>query len=66
MSISHRSTGNASRRAEIAEFVKAKGTVRIDELAGQFGVSTMTIHRDLDHLHAKGSADVLRHSRNHA
>lgn len=56
----HRASGNASRRAEIAEFVKAKGTARIDELAGQFGVSTMTIHRDLDDLHRKGMLRKVR------
>lgn len=60
MSAPQRSAGNASRRAEIAEFVKAKGAVRIDELAGQFGVSTMTIHRDLDHLHARGMLRKVR------
>ncbi|KGI70401.1 DeoR/GlpR family DNA-binding transcription regulator [Mycolicibacterium rufum] len=60
MSTPHRAAGNASRRAEIAEFVKTKGAVRIDELADQFGVSTMTIHRDLDHLHAKGMLRKVR------
>ncbi|MHA0289770.1 DeoR/GlpR family DNA-binding transcription regulator [Mycobacterium sp. C3-094] len=55
-----RATGNASRRAEIAQFVRAKGTARIDELADQFGVSTMTIHRDLDHLHQVGMVRKVR------
>jgi DeoR/GlpR family transcriptional regulator of sugar metabolism len=55
-----RTSGNARRRSEIAEFVKARGGARIDELAGQFGVSTMTIHRDLDHLHAQGILRKVR------
>ncbi|RZT24815.1 DeoR family transcriptional regulator [Mycobacterium sp. BK558] len=55
-----RASGNSSRRAQIAEFVKAKGAARIDELADQFGVSTMTIHRDLDHLHEKGMLRKVR------
>jgi DeoR/GlpR family transcriptional regulator of sugar metabolism len=36
---------------------------RIDEMADRFGVSTMTIHRDLDHLDAQG---VLRKVRSGA
>lgn len=55
-----RAGGNASRRAEIAQFVRAKGAARIDELADQFGVSTMTIHRDLDHLHHAGMVRKVR------
>jgi DeoR/GlpR family transcriptional regulator of sugar metabolism len=51
---------SASRRALIAEFVRTRGTARIDELADQFGVSTMTIHRDLDHLHDKGMLRKVR------
>lgn len=43
--------------------MKARGGARIDELADQFHVSTMTIHRDLDHLHAQG---VLRKVRSGA
>lgn len=55
-----RASGNAHRRSEIAEFVKARGGARIDELAENFGVSTMTIHRDLDHLHAQGMLRKVR------
>lgn len=40
--------------------MKARGWARIDELAGQFSVSTMTIHRDLDHLHAQGMLRKVR------
>lgn len=57
---SSRASGNAHRRSEIADFVKARGGARIDELADQFGVSTMTIHRDLDHLHAQGMLRKVR------
>jgi DeoR/GlpR family transcriptional regulator of sugar metabolism len=57
---SPRASGHAHRRSEIAEFVKARGGARIDELADQFGVSTMTIHRDLDHLHAQGLLRKVR------
>ncbi|WP_167759407.1 DeoR/GlpR family DNA-binding transcription regulator [Mycobacterium sp. PS03-16] len=54
-------TGTHShRRSEIVEFVKARGGARIDELADVFGVSTMTIHRDLDHLHARGMLRKVR------
>lgn len=44
----------------ITELVLGVGTIRIDELAEIFGVSTMTIHRDLDTLDSKG---ILRKSR---
>lgn len=60
---SSRTGGHADRRADIAEFVRSRGGARIDELAGHFGVSIMTIHRDLDHLHAQG---VLRKVRSGA
>ncbi|MEW9265075.1 DeoR/GlpR family DNA-binding transcription regulator [Kineococcus endophyticus] len=51
------------RRHVIAERVRAQGSVRIDALAEEFGVSAMTIHRDLDHLHSRG---VLRKVRSGA
>lgn len=57
---STRAGSHEHRRFEIAEFVKARGGARIDELADQFGVSTMTIHRDLDHLHAQGMLRKVR------
>jgi DeoR/GlpR family transcriptional regulator of sugar metabolism len=55
-----RPSNHAHRRSEITEFVKARGGARIDELADQFGVSIMTIHRDLDHLHAQGMLRKVR------
>jgi len=57
---SPRPSGNAHRRSEIAAFVKARGVARIDELADRFGVSIMTIHRDLDHLDAQGMLRKVR------
>ena len=46
-----------SRTEDIANYVIARGEVRIDELVGHFGVSRMTIHRDIDRLAEQG---VLR------
>lgn len=48
------------RHDAITELVLSSGTMRIEELAERFGVSTMTVHRDLDTLEARG---VLRKSR---
>jgi DeoR/GlpR family transcriptional regulator of sugar metabolism len=48
------------RHDAITELVLSAGTMRIEELAERFGVSTMTVHRDLDTLEARG---VLRKSR---
>lgn len=50
----------AERLDAITELVLGAGSMRIDDLASVFGVSTMTIHRDLDALDAKG---ILRKSR---
>jgi len=55
-----RSSKQRNRQREIAETVIAEGTVRIDDLAERFGVSAMTIYRDLDELEAQG---VLRKTR---
>jgi DeoR/GlpR family transcriptional regulator of sugar metabolism len=51
------------RLGEITELVLASGSVRIDELAAAFSVSSMTIHRDLDFLDKKG---LVRKSRGFA
>ena len=42
------------RQDQIRELVVAQGFVRIDDLAAEFGVSAMTIHRDLDDLESRG------------
>jgi DeoR/GlpR family transcriptional regulator of sugar metabolism len=57
---SSRISGHAHRRSEIVAFVKSRGGARIDELADRFGVSTMTIHRDLDQLDAQGMLRKVR------
>lgn len=50
----------ADRLDAIADFVLGTGTARIEDLAEMFGVSSMTIHRDLDVLDQKG---ILRKTR---
>jgi DeoR/GlpR family transcriptional regulator of sugar metabolism len=46
--------GGDERRSRIVEMVDAGRRVRINDLAHQFGVSSVTIHRDLDHLAKSG------------
>ena len=46
-----------NRLEEIAAYVTGKGEVRIEELVTHFGVSRMTMHRDIDRLAQQG---VLR------
>lgn len=48
------------RLGEIREQISEHGTVRIDELAAEFGVSEMTIRRDLDELETLGVARRVR------
>lgn len=43
-----------ARQERIRELVSREGFVRIDELARDFTVSPMTIHRDLDSLQSEG------------
>jgi DeoR/GlpR family transcriptional regulator of sugar metabolism len=50
----------AVRQQEMASMVMAEGTVRIELLAEHFGISHMTVHRDLDELEARG---LLRKTR---
>jgi DeoR/GlpR family transcriptional regulator of sugar metabolism len=52
--------GPEARQARITELVLSTGSVSAQELAETFGVSVMTIHRDLDELQRQG---VLRKSR---
>lgn len=42
------------RRQSIAAAVRTQGAVRIEELARRFGVSLVTVHRDLDDLETRG------------
>src|SRR5690606_4600501 len=55
-----RQSRQAARQRAITEAVMAAGSIRIDELAERFEISTMTVHRDLDELEARG---LLRKTR---
>jgi DeoR/GlpR family transcriptional regulator of sugar metabolism len=44
----------AQRQAEIADYIVSHGSVSATDLAERFGVSLMTIHRDLDELERQG------------
>lgn len=55
-----RTLGPEGRQARITDLVLANGSVSAQELAETFGVSVMTIHRDLDELQRQG---VLRKAR---
>lgn len=48
------------RLGEVRNLISENGMVRIDELATEFGVSEMTIRRDLDELDALGVARRVR------
>src|SRR6478609_6397727 len=49
------SMGPSQRRNAIIEMVIAAGSVRIEDLPDAFGVSLMTVHRDLDTLAASST-----------
>lgn len=49
-----------ARRQLIAEAVMSEGTMRIEDLTDRFGISLMTVHRDLDDLESRG---LLRKTR---
>lgn len=55
-----RKLSQGERHEAITELVLGNGAARIEDLSDEFGVSTMTIHRDLDSLAAQG---VLRKAR---
>ncbi|WP_413798022.1 DeoR family transcriptional regulator [Streptomyces iranensis] len=46
--------GQEERRHLLRELVTTKGFVRTSDLAAEFAVSVMTVHRDLDALQAQG------------
>jgi len=48
------------RLGEVQNLIASRGAVRIDELAADFGVSEMTIRRDLDELETLGVARRVR------
>ncbi|MFF5858885.1 DeoR/GlpR family DNA-binding transcription regulator [Streptomyces sp. NPDC012751] len=49
-----RSDAREERRNRLRELVTGEGFVRTADLAARFGVSVMTVHRDLDALQAQG------------
>jgi DeoR/GlpR family transcriptional regulator of sugar metabolism len=48
------------RREAVRRLVAELGYVRVDQLADEFGVSIMTIHRDLDELETRGYLRKVR------
>lgn len=48
------------RRQQILDLLSVQGSVTLDELAQKFGVSKMTIHRDLDDLESGGLLRKVR------
>jgi DNA-binding Lrp family transcriptional regulator len=48
------------RQREILNLLEEQGSVRIDALSDRFGVSAMTIHRDLDQLQMGGRLRKVR------
>ena len=55
--------GTAERRAWTSKTVLELGSIGIDDIVRRFGVSRMTVHRDLDELERQG---ILRKVRNGA
>ncbi|HLI15127.1 MAG TPA: DeoR/GlpR family DNA-binding transcription regulator [Acidimicrobiales bacterium] len=55
-----RSRGSRRRQEAIRERVLAEGFVRLEELAREFNISTMTVHRDLDELQRQGWLRKIR------
>ncbi|MFC6063433.1 DeoR/GlpR family DNA-binding transcription regulator [Streptomyces ochraceiscleroticus] len=51
------------RRQDVLKYVVERGEMRIDDLAAHFGLSLMTMHRDLDDLAGR---DLLRKERGRA
>lgn len=49
-----------ARQRQIARAVMDEGTIRIEAIADRFGISVMTVHRDLDELESQG---LLRKAR---
>jgi DeoR/GlpR family transcriptional regulator of sugar metabolism len=48
------SAGPTGRRAALLDYLLPVGSAQVDELAGHFGVSRMTVHRDLKLLEERG------------
>lgn len=56
----HASRSPEERIGDIRQLIAENGAVRIDQLAAIFGVSEMTVRRDLDELEALGLARRVR------
>lgn len=54
------SLDSVTRRERIRSQIVAAGSARVDDLAATFGVSAMTVHRDLDVLAARGWLTKVR------
>lgn len=50
----------AQRQLYILEWLQEQGSLTVEQLAGRFGVSAMTIHRDLHQLAAEGRVRKVR------
>jgi DeoR family transcriptional regulator, fructose operon transcriptional repressor len=59
-SVMAQSKSPEERLGAVRDLIAKRGTVRIDQLAGDFGVSEMTIRRDLDELEALGIVRRVR------
>jgi DeoR/GlpR family transcriptional regulator of sugar metabolism len=55
-----RPSGVTARRQQMAEHVLRHGSVSVTALAESFGISVMTVHRDLDELEAHGMVRKYR------
>lgn len=51
---------NTTRRSAVMDYILREGSVDIDQLVAAFGVSRMTIHRDLDALARQGVVRKVR------
>jgi DeoR family fructose operon transcriptional repressor len=49
-----------ARRAEIIALVERQGSVRVGELSTQYGVTPVTVHRDLEALSREGLVERIR------
>jgi len=58
--VTRSSVDGESRRLALTDLLAVDGTLRIDELADRFGVSTMTVRRDLQALEDQGVVRRVR------